>query len=207
MTTPTSLTRSGNGPQRSVADEEDLADLALLGAPAQLHERGVEALDVADRGAHARLLARGDDLVRLGDGAGERLLDEHVHAGRGERPRDPQVLVGRHRDDREVRLAVFEQLVDRRVDVGGLPHCPVPVAAGVDRARERDRGRRLQQPRVMAAHHPEADDGASQVLDRSHAANPTCHDRPATDRGGSFHWAHGSAERTTPGESRRAAGS
>ena len=37
------------------ADEEDLADLAVLGAPAQLDERGVEALDMPDRGADARL--------------------------------------------------------------------------------------------------------------------------------------------------------
>ena len=62
------------------ADEEDLADLALLGAPPQLDQRRVEALDVPDRAAHARLGARGDDLVRLGDRPGERLLDEHVHA-------------------------------------------------------------------------------------------------------------------------------
>ena len=50
------------------ADQEDLADLALLGAPAQLDQRRVEALDVPDGGAHARL-ARTAAMIcsRLGD--------------------------------------------------------------------------------------------------------------------------------------------
>ena len=39
-------------------DEEDLAELAVLHAPAQLQQRRVEALDVADRAVHARPLAR-----------------------------------------------------------------------------------------------------------------------------------------------------
>ena len=108
----------GERPAALGADEEDLPHLALLGAPAQLDERRVEALDVPDRGADAGVLARRDDLLRLGDRARERLLDQQVHARRGERPRDREVLVRRHGDDREVGLAAVEQLVDRRVHVG-----------------------------------------------------------------------------------------
>jgi hypothetical protein len=50
----------------------------------------------------------------------------------------------------------------------------VAIAARIDGPRERDPRRRLQQARVMAAHHPEADDGAPQHrrwLDGGHAGN------------------------------------
>ena len=48
----------GERPDALGRDQEDLAELALLHAPAQLEQRGVEALDVADRAVHAGVRAR-----------------------------------------------------------------------------------------------------------------------------------------------------
>ena len=58
LTTPTSRTRPGNGPDALGGDEEHLAELAVLHAAAQLEQRGVAALDEADGGADAGGLAR-----------------------------------------------------------------------------------------------------------------------------------------------------
>ena len=51
--TPTSRTRSGNGPMRSVATRKTWPSWPSCDAPAQLEQRGVEALDVADGGVDA----------------------------------------------------------------------------------------------------------------------------------------------------------
>ena len=100
------------------------------------------------------------------DGRRERLLDQQVHAGGGELAHRGDVVVGRHRDDREVRRAGGEQRVDRRRSTSaGSVDGAVAVPAGVHGAREPHAGRALEQPRVVAAHHAEAQDGPAQ--DRS----------------------------------------
>ena len=83
-------------------DEEDLAELALLRAPAQLEQRGVEALDVSHRGVDARRAADVDERAAFGRRGGQRLLDEDVDALGGEAAHGGDVLLGGHRDDGEV---------------------------------------------------------------------------------------------------------
>ena len=156
------------------ADEKDLADLALLGAPPQLDQRRVEALDVPDRRPDCSRTAQRDDLLALLHRPRQRLLDQQVHAGGGELARGAEVLVGRHRDDREVRPLHRQQRVDRSEHASGVVDRAVAVAERIDRAGEADRRRRLQQARVMAAHHPQADDRAAQRLrwvEGAHASN------------------------------------
>ena len=69
--------------------------------------------------------------------------------------------LGRDRDDREVGLLRIEQGGDRGEDSVGVVDRAKAVATGIDGAGEVDAGARLQQTRVMAAHHPEPEDGAA----------------------------------------------
>ena len=156
---------AGERPDALGRDEEHLAELAVLDAAAQLEQRGVAALDEADGGADAGRLAEGDDLATLVDRRRERLLDQQVDAGRGEVAHRRDVVVGRHRDHREIRDAGGEERVDRGVHERRVADGAVAVAAGVDGPGEAHAGRALEQPRVVAAHHAEAQDGPAQ--DRS----------------------------------------
>ena len=104
-------------------------------------QRRVEALDVADGGAHAGRAHDVDDLPRLVGGRGQRLLDQHVDARGGERADGRQVLLGRHRDDREVRRAAVEQLVDRaRSTRAGSCTAPKRSPPGSTAPAKRDAG-------------------------------------------------------------------
>ena len=94
---------------------------AGLEQPAELEDRRVEPLDVADLdGRRARRRCRGDDLVGLGRRRGERLLDEDGDAaldrGQGER----QVAGRRSRDDDrvEVRLGQHRHRFRERLGAG-----------------------------------------------------------------------------------------
>ena len=87
LTTPTSRIAVAGTADALGGDEEDVAELAVHRAAAQLEQRGVAALDVADGAADARGRDGVDDRPRLGGGGGQRLLDEHVDPGAHE-PRD-----------------------------------------------------------------------------------------------------------------------
>jgi hypothetical protein len=155
LTTPTSRIRDGTGADRGHGEQP--ADLAVERAPAQLTKRGVEALDVSNRGLDVRPCADLDDPPRLRDGRRERLLDEHRDAGPGELLGDWQMELGGNRHDREVEGPTIEEIRhgvehERRVVDG-----PVGVAARVNGAGERDPFQCLEQPRVVPAHHAEPD--------------------------------------------------
>ena len=92
----------------------------------------------------------------------ERLLDEDVHARARQLAGHLEMLLGGHRDDRELRAAALEQLADGREDRVTVRNGAVSVASRVHGARELDPRRGLQQPRVMAADHAQAEDGAAQ---------------------------------------------
>jgi len=150
----------GEGADALGGHQEDLAELALGDAAAQLEQSGVEALDVADRAVQPGAADDVDDRLGLGHGGGQRLLDEDVDAGGGERLDGREVLLRGHGDDREVGRAGGEQLVEAGEDLGGVADGPEAVAAGVDGAREAHLRHVLQQACVVAADHAETEDGA-----------------------------------------------
>jgi hypothetical protein len=104
----------GKGPDALRGDQEDVAELAVPDAAAQLDERGVAALHVPDGGVDAGLADDVDDGARLLLRGGQRLLHEHAHAGRRELADGGQVLLGRARRRRRVDRAGVEQGLDRR---------------------------------------------------------------------------------------------
>ena len=146
---------------RSVASEEDLAELPVGDAAAQLEQRGVEALHVADGGRHAGRLDGVDQAPRLGRGGGQRLLDQHGHPVGRELLDRRDVLLGGHRDDREVERPGREERADRAEDEVLVADGGEPVPVGIDGAGERRPRRGLQQPRVVAADHAQPEDGAA----------------------------------------------
>jgi hypothetical protein len=139
------------------SDQQHLAELVI--APPQLHQRRIEALDMADPGADARPSDDVDDLAGLGGRRRQGLLDQHVRPARGERADGAQVVLGRHGDDREVDL---RQLVERGEDAGRVVDRAEAVSAGVDGADELDVRGCLQQARVMPADHAQPEHGAAQ---------------------------------------------
>ena len=149
---------------RSVATRKTCAELARRRASAQLEQRRVEALDVADGRVDAGRLARVDDRAGLGGRGGQRLLDEDVDAlGRASVRTADDVLLGRHGDDREVGRPGGEQAVEVGEHAGPASRDGAEaVAAGIDGAGEGDARRGLQQPRVMAADHAQPEHGAAQ---------------------------------------------
>ncbi len=72
------------------------------------------------------------------------------------------VLLGRHRDHGEVRRPGGEQPADVAVDLARAGDRPVAIPTGIHGARKAHAVRALQQARVVAAHHAEAQDGATQ---------------------------------------------
>ena len=84
--------------------------------PRQLLERRVEPLDVPDLERHAGLRGECDQVVRLGQRAAHRLLDQHRHAGRQERRRDRVVVDSRGDDAHRIDLPE-ERLEVRRTPV------------------------------------------------------------------------------------------
>ena len=99
-------------------DVVDVAELARVGDLLQLDHARVVLEQVADHQDLARALGRGRDLLGVGDGLRQRLLDEAVLAGLERLERE--VGVGRHRrgDDHRVERVVGEQIVDV---AGGRP--------------------------------------------------------------------------------------
>ena len=95
---PDTIERAGREDAHAVRLEEDRAP----NLPLQRAEGRVEALDVADLQDRTPGGGRADHLVGLGQGAGDRLLDEHVDAGREAGAGDLPVAHGRGRDAHRV---------------------------------------------------------------------------------------------------------
>ena len=142
---------------------EHAPQLACRQTLLQLEDRGVVALDVADRKDALRGFCRGHQLVGLRQRAGDRLLDEHMRARRQGVQHDRMVLVGGHRDHHRVRLLALEQLRVRRVHLrqagGGDPLRRASV--GVGEPDEVGLGQVVQHPDVVPAHAAGPDDGDS----------------------------------------------
>ena len=117
---------------------------------------------MADRRVDAGGAHGVDDRAGLVGARGQGLLDEQVHAGGGEPLHDGQVLVGGDGDDSEIGDAGRQQLVDRAVHERAVVDGAEAIAAGVHGAGEADAGHALQQPRVMAADHPEPEERGGQ---------------------------------------------
>ena len=154
FTTPTSRTRSGNGPTRSVAIR--IASPTSVAALAQREQRRVEALDVPDGGVDARGLHGRDDLPGLLRRRRERLLHEQVHPA-------PRQLTCRARCSSVGTATIAKSGRPRSSSSATVVWIApasrdraVAVPSGVDRAREHDARGCLQQPRVVAADHARA---------------------------------------------------
>ena len=125
---------------------------------AELEDRRVEALDVADLDGHAPGAGRGDDPERLLDRAGQRLLDEDGDAALDRRQGEVEVGGRRRRDDERVEL----DLGDHRQRLGealGADLLDGGGQRGRDRIGDRDErgvGTRGDDPQVVPAHRPEA---------------------------------------------------
>jgi len=102
-----------------------LADAAAADGLAQERHARVEALRVADRELEAALARDADQLVRLGGGLRQRLLDEHVLAGEQRLAGERIVRAFRGgRDDDRVDRRIGQQLAvvegrGRRIGLGG----------------------------------------------------------------------------------------
>ena len=173
--------------RREVLDDADVADAVRerpdalgrhrgrprragrRGRAAQRAQRGVAALDVADRADHARrrrptsMISRASAAV-----AASGFSISTWTPGGGQLAHGRQVLLGRHRDDREVRA------LDAPSSSAIVPNTRAPigdgaeaVAARVDGAGEAHRGVGLQDARVVAAHHPQADHRAARGTELS----------------------------------------
>jgi hypothetical protein len=139
----------GNGEQPS--------DLALEQAPAHFLKRRVEALDMPDRREDARVVTDLNDLMGRVGGRGQWLLDQHRDTRGRELLRHRQVQFGGDGDDGELQGTEAEQRGDRVEHELGTVHGPEAVPAGIDGAGELHSVGILQEPRVMAADHPQPD--------------------------------------------------
>jgi hypothetical protein len=141
-------------------DQEGLADLAIEDPTAKFDERRVAALDVPHGSSHACGLDHADDGCGSVSVGGQRLLDQDVDARAGEAFDDALVVLRGNGDDREVRARSREQRVEGLVHSVRVGHDAVAVQQRVHRADERDAVHRLQESRVMATHHAQANHGA-----------------------------------------------
>ncbi len=165
------------GPEARRLDLEDAAQLARIEPAAQLADRGVEALDVPDGQQLPRVTGRGDHLLRLLAGRGDRLLDQDVGArlecGQG----NGQVERGRRHDAHEVELLLGEH----RAGVGvaarraSRRRSAQRLAVRVRHGHELDAGHVAQDADVVATHHPEPHDPGAQDAPVRHAVT-----RPAS---------------------------
>ena len=179
LTTPTSRTRSGNGPTRSVRDEEDLAELAVLHALRRSSmQRGVEALDVADRRRGRRRAAHDVDELAAPPRPWPPAASRRARAtpaaascadGGAGAPRWAR------RRSRSPAPAGASSSSSGREDAARRRDGAEAVAAGIDGAGERDARGGLQQAGVVAADHAQPEHRAAQrgCRDRWRVTAPT----------------------------------
>src|SRR4029453_13664039 len=91
-------------------DAEDLADAPVGDELAELADRRVEALDVADHELDAGAAGGGRHAQAVLQRGGDRLLDQQVLAGGDDLHRDARVLLGGRGDADRVDVAALDQL-------------------------------------------------------------------------------------------------
>ena len=147
------------------ADLEDAAELPPPKSAAQLADRRIEALDVAD-GQHSP--GRGGGLDhRLGLLAGrrDRLLDEHVGARAKRRERRREVEAGRRDDADEVELLLRQHPLRVLEPASATPGGCVSTGAWIgigDRDQVDPVDELVPDPDVVAAHHPQTHHAGAQ---------------------------------------------
>ena len=154
--------------ERSDPGDGDGENILALDRALDRLDRRIEALDMADHQGDAGAARRGDDLAAFLDGGGDRLLDQDMDAARGAVDGDVAMQVGRRRDGDGIDAAL-----DQAVEVGEGCALEVPgdvlarLAVGIDDADQLDAGQFRQHPRMVRAHHADADHADPQCAVRA----------------------------------------
>jgi len=154
-------------------DQEELTKLALVDASAQFDQRRVTALDVANGSLDAGLLNNLNQFAPVGGAGGDRLLDQHACSAAGYFAHGCDVLFSRNGNDREVERSGGEQFGDRAEDQRRVAYRRVNIAGRIYGTGKGHPWSALQQPGVMAADHPQPQNGAAHgrsVVSVSHDA-------------------------------------
>ena len=174
------------GTQPSGLDEDGtLDDLA------QLLHRPVEPLDVADV-EHLVLLAREpEQLLRLLERGGHRLLDEHVHAGLHQIARHREVLLGGHGHRGEVdETGELSMIAEGACTVGrGHPLSAVEVDVHhPDQLHVPDlgKGEDVVLAHVAGAYHRPADLGLAVLVHEISSGSASTRARPPSSAAGTM---------------------
>ena len=141
-------------------DQKELAELAIVNALAQLDQRRVAALNVADGAVDAGRLDDLDQFAPVGGAGGDRLLDQHGGAGCGHFAHSGDVLLGRNGDDREVERPCGDKVGDRAEYQRRVGDGAVNVTERINGTGKAHLRRALQQPGMMAADHSQPQNGA-----------------------------------------------
>lgn len=142
-------------------DQKELSELALVHARSQFDQRRVAALNVANGAANAGRANNFNQLAASGGAGGDRLLNQHAGAGCGHFAHGRHVLLGWNGDDRKVEWTGGKQLSDRAENQRWVANGAVNVAERINRTGKGHLRRALQQPGVMAADHPQPQNGAA----------------------------------------------
>lgn len=116
---------------------------------------------MADSAVHTGRLNDLDQLASGGGAGGNRLLDQHTGTGGSYLAYRCQVLLGWNGDDRKVERPGGEQFGDRAEYQRRVAYRTVNVAERINRTGKDHLRRALQQPGVMAADHPQPQNGAA----------------------------------------------
>ncbi len=168
--------------ERTDPGDRDRQDVLVADRFPDRLDRRIEALDMPDHQGDAGAARRIDDVLALGDGGGDRLLDENVHAALDAGERDGAMEVRRCRDRHRIDAAV-EQFLDgahrraseRGADEGGL------LAVGIAHAGEADAGHFREHARMVRTHDANTNDADPQVRARvafrgmQHGEAPSTH--------------------------------
>jgi hypothetical protein len=93
---------------------------------------------------------------------GERLLDQQRDTGCRELLGYREMQVSRYGDDCQVDTPVVKERLDRLENERAVVHSPIAISIRIHGAGERDAIGCLEQPGVVPADHPEADNGPTQ---------------------------------------------
>jgi len=141
-------------------DQEELTELAVVDALAQFDQSRVAALDMADCAVNPSRLNNFDQFAPGGGAGGDRLLNQHARSAASHFAHGSDVLFSWDGNDREVEWPSGKKFSHRAEDQRRVAYRAVNVAGRINRAGKGHLRRALQQPGVMAADHPQPQDGA-----------------------------------------------